>query len=599
MSQPLTLRYNNPGAVEFKPWMGAYGATLGPNGRYAQFETPDQGYSVMGRILDTYQNKHGLNTVSGIVNRWAPADVDNNSTGSYINSVSRRLGIDPNAPLAPEHRTPLIQAMAAYEAGRAPAPMGGAAPPASSTPPASPGAAPMNPMGAAPSANGWTPESVGSSRQLGARLLNAGMDTGPAQHWTQALARVLQAGSGAAWTQQANEGERAGNQAVADIYKRGMETGMPMNQMAGALMGTPFGMQRGQQLADSYLNTSMNQGFQREQQNRQFGHAERMQNAQFGQQRSMAELNDRLEIEGAGKKAAERFAIGQRYGLQGKELDAYAISGQAPGANSNTAQQPTWGLDEQNKPVIMQLDRSGRAVRTAMPPGVRPVPPGDLAFDKAQGQELGEAFGKSVANLGKAEGAFKAYETQQNIVTQDIDRVLKGTNWATTGWVGNVGTYIPGSPAYNLARTLDTIKANIGFDKLAEMRANSPTGGALGAVTEFENKLLQSVLGSLEQAQSPEQLRYNLQRLKDTIGTMRTQRREALESDQRKFGEAARRPPPVLQGPRADAPAQAAPSAGAAPAASTSGSGSPRPRAVNPQTGQAVEWNGSEWVPAQ
>ncbi len=102
MSQPLTLRYNNPGAVEFKPWMGAYGATLGPNGRYAQFETPDQGYSVMGRILDTYQNKHGLNTVSGIVNRWAPADVDNNSTGSYINSVSRRLGIDPNAPLAPE-----------------------------------------------------------------------------------------------------------------------------------------------------------------------------------------------------------------------------------------------------------------------------------------------------------------------------------------------------------------------------------------------------------------------------------------------------------------------------------------------------------------
>jgi hypothetical protein len=142
----------------------------------------------------------------------------------------------------------------------------------------------------------WTPESVGFGRQLGTRLLNAGTDTGPAQHWTQALARVLQAGSGAAWTQQANEGERAGNQAVADIYKRGMESGMPMNQMAGALMATPFGMQRGQQLADSYLNTSMNQGFQREQQNRQFGHAERMQNAQFGQQRSMAQEAHQLQL---------------------------------------------------------------------------------------------------------------------------------------------------------------------------------------------------------------------------------------------------------------------------------------------------------------
>jgi hypothetical protein len=275
-------------------------------------------------------------------------------------------------------------------------------------------------------------------------------------------------------------------------------------------------------------------------------------------------------------------------------FNAFVATGKYPAAeNTNTAQQPTWGQDDQGRPVIMQLDRSGRAVRTALPPGVTPIPPGDLAFDKAQGQERGEAFGKNVANLGKAEGAFKAYETQQNIVTQDIDRVLKGTNWATTGWVGNVGTYIPGSPAYNLARTLDTIKANIGFDKLAEMRANSPTGGALGAVTEFENKLLQSVLGSLEQAQSPEQLRYNLQRLKDTISTMRTQRREALESDQRRFGGMANTPPPVLQGPRANAPPQAAAPTAPSPAQSA------RPRAVNPQTGQAVEWNGSAWVPAQ
>ena len=130
MADPLTLRYNNPGAVEYKPWMSQYGARVGENGRYAAFDSPDQGYSVMGRILDTYQNKHGLNTVSGIINRWAPSNVDNNSANQYVASVAKRIGIDPNAPLGPEHRQPLMRAMAAYEAGRAvPGPSGTMPPP--------------------------------------------------------------------------------------------------------------------------------------------------------------------------------------------------------------------------------------------------------------------------------------------------------------------------------------------------------------------------------------------------------------------------------------------------------------------------------------
>lgn len=115
--QPLTVRYNNPGAVEFKPWMTQYGATVGPNGRYAQFDTPENGYRVMDNILDTYRDKYGINTVSGIINRWAPRNADNNSTDSYIKSVATKIGVDPNADLKPEQRDALKTAMAAYEAG--------------------------------------------------------------------------------------------------------------------------------------------------------------------------------------------------------------------------------------------------------------------------------------------------------------------------------------------------------------------------------------------------------------------------------------------------------------------------------------------------
>jgi hypothetical protein len=46
------------------------------------------------------------------------------------------------------------------------------------------------------------------------------------------------------------------------------------------------------------------------------------------------------------------------------------------------------------------------------------------------------------------------------------------------------------------------------------MRNNSPTGGALGQVSEFENRLLQAVWGALEQSQSPSQFNENLDLVK-------------------------------------------------------------------------------------
>ena len=46
------------------------------------------------------------------------------------------------------------------------------------------------------------------------------------------------------------------------------------------------------------------------------------------------------------------------------------------------------------------------------------------------------------------------------------------------------------------------------------LRASSPTGGALGPVSDTENKLLQSAFGSVEQSTTAEDLEFNLKRLK-------------------------------------------------------------------------------------
>jgi hypothetical protein len=84
----------------------------------------------------------------------------------------------------------------------------------------------------------------------------------------------------------------------------------------------------------------------------------------------------------------------------------------------------------------------------------------------------------------------------------------------TAGLSGLLGN-IPGTPGANLRSTINTIKSNLAFDRLQAMRDASKTGGALGAVSEAELKLLESSIASLDTSQSAEQLAENLQKVYD------------------------------------------------------------------------------------
>jgi hypothetical protein len=93
------------------------------------------------------------------------------------------------------------------------------------------------------------------------------------------------------------------------------------------------------------------------------------------------------------------------------------------------------------------------------------------------------------------------------------------TNWLRTGWVGGMTAQIPGSPAFNLDRDLDTLKARTAFDELQAMRKASSTGGALGNVTEKELALLQAAEANLDVGQTEGQIDKNLDRLRGTVGS--------------------------------------------------------------------------------
>jgi hypothetical protein len=145
---------------------------------------------------------------------------------------------------------------------------------------------------------------------------------------------------------------------------------------------------------------------------------------------------------------------------------------------------------------------------------LEPIPGGEAAREREQAQEQAE---QQEELTGRA----------ANVVFEDIDRL---TNLVeedpvlnpVLGVSGVIASRIPGSNRVNAESLAETIRANVGFDRLQQMREASPTGGALGQVSNQELNTLQAVLGNLSFSQSQDQLLRNLDRLKEIYSNILT-----------------------------------------------------------------------------
>lgn len=130
-----------------------------------------------------------------------------------------------------------------------------------------------------------------------------------------------------------------------------------------------------------------------------------------------------------------------------------------------------------------------------------------------------EAYQKAQKAKGKGKGVDSTAMLGSIVVNDAISRALPlVSNWSSG--VGSVFSVLPATDATNLEKLLDTVKANAGFDKLNAMRQASPTGGALGQVSDKEIRFLQSVYGSLDQEQRPAQLKRTLETFQWAYNTM-------------------------------------------------------------------------------
>ena len=118
VTAPRGIRNNNPGNIEDGDFARSQPGYVGGDGRFAQFATPEDGRAAASSLLGSY-GRRGVNTLSGIIHRWAPPS-DKNDTGSYIKAVSRATGFAPDEPLDmadPTVREKVASAIGQYENG--------------------------------------------------------------------------------------------------------------------------------------------------------------------------------------------------------------------------------------------------------------------------------------------------------------------------------------------------------------------------------------------------------------------------------------------------------------------------------------------------
>lgn len=115
------LRNNNPGNIRKgkTKWEGL--AEQQTDSAFCVFTEMKYGIRALYKILKTYHNKYGLDTIEEIIGRWAPENENDtnsyvNFVASYVDNVSFRdkpLNLNNN----PHYYTKIAQAIAKFENG--------------------------------------------------------------------------------------------------------------------------------------------------------------------------------------------------------------------------------------------------------------------------------------------------------------------------------------------------------------------------------------------------------------------------------------------------------------------------------------------------
>lgn len=206
------------------------------------------------------------------------------------------------------------------------------------------------------------------------------------------------------------------------------------------------------------------------------------------------------------------------------------------------------GISKASQPIYVtqQYDQQGNPIGT--------IPLG--RGEKPAGIVRPQAEDKNISKLKTNQSKEKAL---LNNALSNFDRMISEAQAIkdhpsldmATGLTALTGK-IPATGAYNFRSRLNTLKSKTGFQVLQEMRANSPTGGALGQVSDRENQLLQENIANLDPNQSSQDVRDALQRTIDyAVGAKQRLQSAYDETYSGIPGSSASKPNPLSPKPKA------------------------------------------------
>lgn len=158
----------------------------------------------------------------------------------------------------------------------------------------------------------------------------------------------------------------------------------------------------------------------------------------------------------------------------------------------------------------------------APPPPAKPSSPEERARLVIEGKRLAIEQNKEARETYQTSEKARRVDTsaaaEARTVLDKIDQVGLDANdnggWGETGATGELMRNMPrmlgGGPAKDLSANIATIDANNAFNRLMQMRQDSPTGGAVGNVSDADMALLKSTTSNLDPNQSHEQFMRNL-----------------------------------------------------------------------------------------
>ena len=115
-------RNRNPGNIRRSGvrFRGERQPSIDPS--FKEFESDEWGYRAMFVVMESYRRRYAIDTLRGIISRWAPPT--ENDTQSYIRFVSERAAIEADAQLLPRdvRLRAVAEAMSRFERGHEPSP---------------------------------------------------------------------------------------------------------------------------------------------------------------------------------------------------------------------------------------------------------------------------------------------------------------------------------------------------------------------------------------------------------------------------------------------------------------------------------------------